>query len=275
MAFQTRLRAAAVAGLTLAMLSTGTATAQDQTVDEIAATFEKKLGLIETDLDDLKTRLEEPNLPKNQLQVIRNLKANLSRRAETLWQGTLDQIQPMFEKTREEILKFNEGARPLEFEAVVIGSYVDLLNNLGTFSTRTEFDQNVARFKKDWENNYGAHLRTFGADFDQERLAVFSKVKATYSIDLAALGYGRGGLPNPYVPAVFEKFFDRDNGSLIVKNWETEAKNWGKYRNAVETFRHRQQERRQVLEATSKGLIKLRNRILDARKKVGRDLQSL
>ena len=46
-------------------------------------------------------------------------------------------------------------------------------------------------------------LGTFGADFEPIRADVFTRAKQSYSIDLEAEGYQRGGQANPYASGKF------------------------------------------------------------------------
>ena len=228
---------------------------------QLVATFDQRLEGDPGGPPDPEEAAGRARHPRRRARPARQPPANLAHRADTLWRAAAA-LHQAFVQAHQEILQFNESARRLEFEVAVIGSHLDLLNNLGTYPVRAEFEGEVKRLKEEWDRSYGIPLGAFGADFESIRADVISRVRQSYSIDLEAEGYRRGGQANPYAPGKFAKFFATD-GMLAPDEWEKDAQNWRKYRKTTEVLLKRQQDRRAALQATADRLNALRERVVE------------
>ena len=95
--------------------------------------------------------------------------STLRQQADQLWSSTNAKIDAAFSQTRDAINGYNDANRDVSFQSAVVGSQIDVLNNVAKYPTRDAFEQNKAQMSQDWQNTYGNRLKPFGDDFAQRK----------------------------------------------------------------------------------------------------------
>jgi hypothetical protein len=247
---------------------------QPPDADPIMDDLNRHVQSINDDITRLRDRVGNSNLLPLPTAEITEQRAEIRRRAGALWRLTGSKVNAVLAQARQEILKFNAENRRLDFESTVIGSRIDLFNNLGNYPTRAKFDENKDRMTAEWRQNYGARLNAFGPDFDPQREVIFDHVLREYGLDLTREGFQRNGMINPYTDAVSSQYFGTD-GKLLPDQWQNDADRWNRYRRNVMAFREQQRTRKAGLERDVSKLNRLRDQIERAKRDVGAKIEAL
>jgi hypothetical protein len=177
-------------------------------------------------------------------------------------------------QTRDEILAHNQRNRLLAYESVLIGSYVDLFNNLGTYPSKAQFERNSDELARQWDLHYRARLDAFDANYSPERAAAMRRAREQFHIELPR---GADGLPtvsNPYNAPRDGSFFGPD-GVIDRDRWQAASAPWKEYWQDVHSAVRQQTEKRDVLRKAAADLNGLRKRLAAARVEITGRLNAL
>ncbi|MBA4063769.1 MAG: hypothetical protein C0501_08665 [Isosphaera sp.] len=223
--------------------------------DQIARDYNTDAMKLQDELYALRTKLNNPNLSSSEANAVVEEMSRLQKRADNSWAATQKEINESFSYKRQEMNAFNQETKKMAFESAVAGSRIDLLNNVGKYPEKAEFEKNKDALSKAWEQTYGSRLQPFGKEFAESRDAYFKSMKEKYGLDFEKDGYARIGTYNPYTGEVYYKYYGKD-GKLEVLQWENDAKGWEKYREDSQTYWRRRRDEKEALEKDAAQLTK-------------------
>ncbi len=267
-------------GLWLSLVATTTlahpAVAQygAKSTEEIARGYNQGVQPIYERIDELRRKANDSSLTMNEAARLVDQQSALRREADQLWSATQGDVTAVYRRTGDAINRYNAETRRLDFESSIVGSQIDLLNNVGKYPSRGQFDQNKDALSQQWEQTYGSRLRPFGDEFAQRKAELFGQVKDRYGVDLEQTGYSRIGTINPYTGETYYKYYGPE-GNLVAGQWKDDANGWNKWREDVNTSWRRQRDQQQQLQRESVELGQINNQLEKSRNTVSNSLSLL
>ncbi|MFN0195335.1 MAG: OmpH family outer membrane protein [Planctomycetaceae bacterium] len=238
--------------------------AQKQSVDDLAKEYNKQVEPLQEEIDSLRKMLDNAELTLDEKKGLIDQQTELQKKADELWNNSQSAIDGAFRQKRDDIVNFNDETKSLQFESAVVGSKMDVLNNIVKYPNKSDFDKNLPEMSKAWQQQYGERLKPFGEEFAKQKEEIFKRVQETYGIDMRKDGYDRIGTSNPYDNKAYYKYYNKDGKPTWVQ-WQNDADGWKKYQEDVEAIRRRKLDDRKNLKKDSKLLKELNNLFFDAR----------
>jgi hypothetical protein len=247
----------------------GHAPAQDARLS--ASDFNAQVAPLNEAIDDLYTKLKDPSLNISQAATLIDQQSTLRSQINQLWSQTDDGIAGSLRDLKQQALQYERDKRQVGMQSALVGSQIDLVNNVGKYATKAEFESNKDRMSQSWENTYGSRLKAFGEDFAAGKEDLFKRIKDYYGIDAPS---ARIGTSNPYTDEVYYKYYD-DNGNLLGGQWADDAAGWQKWSNDVNASWRRLRDQKEAYDSNVTNINDFRDLFTSTKSNVARNLETI
>lgn len=231
-----------------------------------AADFNAKVGPINEAIDDLYGKLKDPDLNMNQAANLIEKQSELRGQINQLWSQTDEGIADSIRQLKQQRADYEQTNRRVGMESALVGSQMDLVNNVGKYSTKAEFEQNKDQMSSNWENAYGSRLKPFGDDFAAAKDDLYRRIKERYGVEPSA----RIGVSNPYTGEAYYKYYD-DKGDLLGGQWVNDAAGWQKWSNDVNASWRRLRDQKDAYDTSVNNIKDFKNLYASTKSNVDRN----